>query len=199
LPFLDGIDMPIVTEYAAGLAQFKAKKIWSFIANQMDIIDTYNGSPGMLLDKNAFARTSPSVLFFGIRPGSPFNDKRVRQAVSMLVDRDTFIDTYNNVSKFNAAGFGVNVRWHSHISSGEEAYWVDPKSSAIGPAGKNFALNQQAAKQLLAAAGVQTPIQTDIVYISTGEYGTIWPQYGAAFKGMLEDGGLFKLNVVNPD
>jgi ABC-type transport system substrate-binding protein len=199
LPFFDGIDMPIITEYAAGLAQFKAKKVWSFIANQTDVLDTYNSSPGMVIDKNAFLRTTPSVLFFGIRPGSPFNDPRVRQAVSMLVDRDTFIDTYNNVSKFNNAGFGVNVRWHSHISSGEEASWVDPKSPAIGSGQKNFALNQQAAKQLLQAAGQTLPIQTDIVFISTAEYGTIWPQYGAAFKGMLEDSGLFKLNVVNPD
>jgi ABC-type transport system substrate-binding protein len=199
LPFLDGIDYPIIAEYAAGLAQFKAKKVWTFAVRQEDIVDTYQGQPELLIDKNAFLRSSPSILNFGLRPGSPFLDKRVRQAVSMLVDRDTWIDTFGNVNNFNKAGFGVNVRWHSHISSGEEAYWVDPKSAAAGNGGKNFQFNQAEAKKLLQAAGQTLPVQTDIVFISTGEYGTIWPQYGQAFKGILEDGGLFKLNVVNPD
>jgi ABC-type transport system substrate-binding protein len=141
----------------------------------------------------------PPVISFGWRPDSPFRDQRVRQAVSKMLDRDTFIDTFYNVSKFNQSGYGVNVRWHSHISAGENAYWVDPKSAAMGEGAANFQLDPQGAKQLLTAAGVQIPLETDMVYIATGEYGTVWPQYGDALKGMIENGGLFKLNLVHPD
>jgi ABC-type transport system substrate-binding protein len=199
LPFMDGIDLPIIAEYASLLAQFKAKKVWLLTPQPQDVVDTIKGSPELLVDKNSFSRAMPPVISYGWRPDSPFRDQRVRQAVSMLIDRDTFIDTFYNVSKFNSAGYGVNVRWHSHISSGENAYWVDPKSSDIGDGGKNFKLDPQSARQLLTAAGVQIPLETDIIYISTGEYGTTWPQYGDAFKGMIETGGLFKLNVVHPD
>ena len=198
LPFLDGIDYPIVAEYAAGLAQFKAKKIWAFTPQQQDIVDTHKGQPELLLDKNAFGRTN-WLLYFGLQPGSPFLDERVRQAASMLIDRDTWIDTFNNVSNFNKAGYGVNVRWHSHISSGNEGIWLDPKGKDLGEGAKNFAFNQAEAKKLLQAAGFNSTIETELRFIQTGEYGTTFPKQCDAFKGMLEDGGMFKLTQINPD
>lgn len=195
---LDGFDIPIVPEYAAGLAQFRAKKIWSFAVRQEDIIDIKKSVPGLAIDQNAFLRTC-WLLYFGLQPGSPFLDPRVRQAASMLLDRDLWIDTFSNVSAFTKEGFPTNVRYNSHISSGWEGLWVDPTSSEMGPGGKHFEYNVAEARKLLAAAGHSNGIETEIAWIPTPHYGTTFPKQAEVFKGMLEADGLFKLKQVNPE
>jgi peptide/nickel transport system substrate-binding protein len=138
-------------------------------------------------------------LQFGFQPGSPFLDDRVRRAVSMLINRDEFIDTFDNVSKFRDAGFPAQTRWHGPISSGEPS-WLDPRTDAIGAEAKqNFAYNPAEAKKLLAAAGHPQGVSTDITYIATGQYGTIFPKQAEVFKGMIEGGEHFKLRLNNPD
>ena len=139
------------------------------------------------------------MTYFGLQPGSPFLDPRVRRAASMLIDRDLWIDSFYNVSAFKAAGYPQEVRYHSHISAGWEGLWVDPRSTDMGEGGKNFAYNVAEAKKLLDAAGISTPITTDISWISTGQYGTTFPKQCEVIKGMLEADGLFKLKQVNPD
>jgi ABC-type transport system substrate-binding protein len=37
------------------------------------------------------------------------------------------------------------------------------------------------------------------VFISTPQYGSTFPRHAEVFKGMLEEGGLFRLNQVNPE
>ncbi len=195
---LDGFDIPIIPEYASGLAQFKAKKLWSFAVRQEDIIATKKDLPDLSVDANAQGRTD-WMTYFGLQPGSPFLDARVRRAASMLLDRDLWIDSFYNVSAFKAAGYPQEVRYHSHISAGWEGLWVDPSSAEMGEGGKNFTYNLAEAKKLLEAAGVSTPIETDISWISTGQYGSTFPKQCEVIKGMLEADGLFKLKQVNPD
>jgi ABC-type transport system substrate-binding protein len=196
--FLDGFDMPIIPEYASGLAQFQAKKIWSFALRQEDVIGVKKDLPELAVDANAQGRTD-WMTYFGLQPGSPFLDPRVRRAASMLLDRDLWIDSFYNVPQFKAAGYPQEVRYHSHISAGWEGLWLDPRSADMGEGGKNFAYNVADAKKLLQAAGVTTPIETDISWISTGQYGTTFPKQAEVIKGMLEADGLFKLKQVNPD
>jgi peptide/nickel transport system substrate-binding protein len=195
---LDGFDYPIIPEYASGLAQFRAKKVWSFAVRQEDIIDIKKSLPDLAIDQLAFNRTC-WLLFFGLQPGSPFLDERVRQAASMLIDRDLWIDTFNNVSAFAKEGFPTDVRYHSHISSGWEGIWLDPKSADMGAGARNFQYNVAEAKKLLAAAGYGNGVDAEIAWIPTGHYGTTFPKHAEVFKGMLEADGLFKLKQVNPE
>jgi ABC-type transport system substrate-binding protein len=195
---LNGFDIPIIPEYAAGLAQFRAKKIWSFAVRQEEIIQLKKDLPELALDQAAFGRTC-WMTYFGQKPGTPFADDRVRRAASMLLDRDLWIDTFYNVSQFRAEGYPTEVRYHSHISSGWEGLWVDPKSDAMGEGKANFTKNVAEAKKLLEAAGFTSPIESEIAWIATGQYGTTFPKNAEVIKGMLEEAGLFKLKQVNPD
>ena len=196
---LDGIDMPIITETAVADAQFRAKKIWGYTPPNKDVIGLRKEMPDAWVDQNSLAKNQWQ-LDFGMRPDSPFRDPRVRLAVSMLIDRDAYIDNWSNVSVLRAAGFPVEVKFNSHLSSGwaPSGYWVDPKSTEMGEGAKAFTLNVAEAKKLLSAAGFAGAIETEIAWIPEAYYGTDFPKWAETFKGFLEADGLFKLKQVNP-
>lgn len=198
-PFMDGIDAPIVAEYAQRLAQFRAGKIYGGVVNQEDIISVKKELPQLEVYQGEFG-TATYKVFFGLRPNSPFRDQRVRQATSMLVDRDLMIETFHNTKTFKDAGWPVDTRWNSvGIAGGYEAYWLDPKGKELGEGAKYFQYNVAEAKKLMDAAGIKGPIETNFTYISTAQYGTTFPRVGEAYKGMLDASGLFKLKTVNAD
>ena len=198
-PFMDGIDAPIVSEYAQRLAQFRAGKIYGGVVNQEDIIKVKKELPQLEVFQGEFGRATYKA-FFGLRPNSPFRDQRVRQATSMLIDRDLVIETFNNTKEFKDAGWPVDTRWNSMgIACGYDAYWLDPKGKDLGDGAKFFQYNVAEAKKLMDAAGIKGPIETNFVYISTSQYGTTFPRVGEAYKGMLDASGLFKLKTVNAD
>lgn len=117
----------------------------------------------------------------------------------MVIDRDGWIDTFYNVDQFEKEGYPIDVRHHSHISAGWDGMWVDPRSDDIGPGKKYWEYNVNEAKKLLESTGIKLPIETEIAWISTGQYGTTFPNQAELLKGMLEASGLFKLQQVNPD
>jgi peptide/nickel transport system substrate-binding protein len=196
-PYLDGMDFPIIPEYAAGLAQFRAKRVWNFAVRPEDQIQMKQDFPEITMVQDELGRAVYN-LQFGFQPGSPFLDERVRKAVSMLVNRDEFIDSFGNVTQFRNAGFPVDTRWHSPISSGEPS-WLDPKTDAIGAeAKKNWEFNPAEAKKLLAAAG-QSGLSTDFTYISSGQYGTTFPKQAEVLMAYLTANNDFKLRQNNPD
>jgi peptide/nickel transport system substrate-binding protein len=196
--FFDGYDFPIIGEYAAGLAQFRAKKLWSFGVRQDDIISTKNDMPELALDQGAFARTCWGT-HFGIQPDSPFRDFRVRQAVSMVIDRDAWIDTFYNISAFRKAGWPTEVRYHSHISSGWEGLWVDPKSADMGPGARSFTYDVAEARKLMSAAGYPNGIDTEIRWVAGPLFGTDFDRQCGILKAMFEESGLFRLKELHPD
>ncbi len=196
---LDGIDMPIITETAVADAQFRAKKIWGYTPPLKDVIGMHKNLPDAWVDQNSLLKNCYQ-LDFGMQPDSPFRDPRVRVAASMLIDRDAYVDTWQNVTALRAAGYPLEVKLNSHLSSGWAAagYWVDPRSAEMGEGAKSFTYNVAEAKKLLAAAGITTPIETEIAWIPEAYYGTDFPKWAETFKGFLEADGLFKLKQVNP-
>jgi ABC-type transport system substrate-binding protein len=193
-----GFDYPIIMEQAAQLAQFRAKKIWSYTPPQENLIGLKSDFPELVLDKAAFSR-GQNMIYFGLAPDSPFADPRVRQAASMVLDRDAYLETFSNVSTFKNAGYPIETRWHSHVSSGWDGYWVDPQGKDMGDGAKYFQMNVAEAKKLLDAAGYPNGIDTQVAYISTTEYGSLFPKQCEVLAGMMRDSNLFKLKLVNPD
>lgn len=199
-PFLDRINLPIVTEYATGLSQFEAGNIWNYNVNQLDVLSVRKRNAGMqMLLNDAFNRTPPQVVGFGFKADSPFRDVRLRQAVSMMIDRDALIELNTSPSVFTKEGFDVPQRVHTHISAGEEGRWLDPKDKELGDGAKNLALNIEEAKKLLKAASFEGK-EVPFTYFATNRYSNAWPKQGEVLMDMITQGGIkVKPNVVDYD
>ena len=68
---------------------------------------------------------------FGWQGNSPFLDERVRQAVSMSIDRDLYIDTFHNVAKLGAGLRPLRLPQHDDRREAQE-----PEAKAQGEEGK---------------------------------------------------------------
>ncbi len=151
-PFMD-ISRPIIQDYSQQLAQFESGNLWQFDPKAEDILTVKKNHPGMLLLVTGWSIDYPLALSFDWKPNSPFRDVRLRRAMSMLVDRDLYIDTFNGVAKYQDEGIDLPTRWHSHFSAGDERYWLDPKTSKLGEGSQYFKFDPAEAKKLIQAAG----------------------------------------------
>jgi peptide/nickel transport system substrate-binding protein len=180
------IDMPIVPEYAAALAQFKAGNIYSF--------GSYSSAPKITADDilpvvredkriavyqgdqvyPAALGGSRRIMAFGWLPDgkSPMMDERVRQAISMSWDRDLYTETLFNVANFTKEGMAMETRWDTHVSAQTEGWWLDPKGKDFGANGKYFKHDLAEAKKLLAAAGFPNGFDVQSNYVTGPELPT---------------------------
>ena len=112
-PFPDTLERPIITETAQRLAQFRAGNIHTDIVNnaQESVLQLKKDTPKavLYLPELLADRPTPSI-WFGYEGNSPFKDARVRQAFSMLVDREAFDIAINNADMFKAEGLGRQRR-----------------------------------------------------------------------------------------
>src|SRR5690606_28619982 len=147
---VDTVEMPIVPEYAAALAQLKAGHIYRFAHVSSDIrsedaLPLKQEVPDINLyqsDLNT-AGVVGNILAFGWLPEgeTPFLDERVRQAMSMAMDRTAYLNAFHNVDRFEAEGIPVDARWNTHLIATQEGWWLDPQDSKFGEHAKYFAFN----------------------------------------------------------
>lgn len=194
-PFLDGINRPIISEYATGLSQFKAGNLWAFTARPEDVVQTKRDHADMvMLADAAFTNHVTHFLTFSAQSNSSFLDPRPRRAASMLMDRDAWIDTFFNVSGFEKEGLPVVTRWHSHVGNGAPG-WLDPKGKGLGEGARYFQHDPTEAKKLLSAAGFKPDVP--FIYFTSGEHGSQTPKYHEVFTNMLNEGSFgVKANTI---
>jgi ABC-type transport system substrate-binding protein len=133
-PYVDSIVTTIISEYAAGLAQFKAGHLHKFTVNAEDVLPTKADVPELALYQTPVAANGGGF-FFGYRPNdkNPFRDVRVRQAMSLALDRDLYIDVFYNVADFESQGIPVETRWNSAIAASFfEGWWLRRGQEADG-------------------------------------------------------------------
>lgn len=177
----DTLEQPIISEYAARLAQLIAGEIYSTddrendIARATDIRSILNDQPQLnLYEASTFLSTS--VMTFGWLPlgDNPYLDERVRQAISMSVDRDLDNDVRYNVAEFEELGLPVTSVWNSHLSAYDEfraaGWWLDPQGSELGEGAKYFEYNLPEAKKLLEAAGYPDGFDVKFYYPNTPQF-----------------------------
>ena len=144
--------------------------------------------------------------FFGFQPGdkTPFRDVRMRQAWSMAMDRDLFLDTFGNADKFKSGGVPIDTFWHAALPKTAFKGWpLDPKAKDFGPNGQYFQHNIAEAKKLMSAAGYSSSTAIESHQIGGPDYGALYPKGSAnkkeldrVIKQLIDDGTLAKLSAV---
>ncbi len=162
---LDEIKMPILPEYATRQAAYKAGDIhWARetrnVVRPTDVLSVMSDQSKLNLHQGSLGNTG-STLTYGTQTlvdgKNPFEDERVRQAISKSYDRDLDNDVQFNVEEFKEAGLPVETLWNSHLAQRDSfagGGWVlDPRSAEMGENGKYFQYDVAEGKKLLAAAG----------------------------------------------
>ena len=108
----------------------------------------------------------------------PFDDPRVRQAVSMGTNRDEVINVV----------YGGRGNWNNAVPWALSEWWLDPRGPDMGLNGKYFKYDPAEAKQLLAAAGHPDGLKVDM--ISTPGYGQIFVQQTELMQQQLKTIGI---------
>jgi len=194
-PFMDRIEIPIVPEYATRLAQFKAGNIHTdvmgaFGGGQGDIVPTKRDFPATLLTQADSYPTQASWWFlFGYDGNAPFKDQRLRQAASMLIDREGYIDVIDNRDGFRKDGLELETDYNTVVSAGWTGFWLDPKNEKeFGENAKYLQHNVAEAKKLIAAAG-QSTVDFDFHYNASPQF-PIQGKIVELYTAMFIDGGL---------
>jgi peptide/nickel transport system substrate-binding protein len=194
-PLPDQIEVPIVPEYATRLAQFRAGNIHTdviggFGGNQADLVPTKNDLEDThILVADSYPTQAPWHLMFGWDGVAPFKDQRMRQAVSMLIDREGIIDAIDNRDGFAADGLDLDVAYNSVVSAGWTGFWLNPQDeSEFGPSAKYLQHNVEEAKALITAAGGDGA-EFEFHYNSSTQF-PLQGRYVELYNAMLLEAGL---------
>jgi ABC-type transport system substrate-binding protein len=190
-PFAETLEQAVVPDYMNRLAQFRAGLIWTSVASQDDILNTKRELPDLLLQQMTSFGAAPGSLAFGYDGETPWRDERMRQAVSLLIDRETMIDLKTDRARFDAEGLPIEVRYHSAIAASWEGFWVDPRDATrFGADARFFAYDPDEARRLMSAAGFPDGVETLLHFNGGNEYAAAYTRTAELISGMLHEGGI---------
>jgi peptide/nickel transport system substrate-binding protein len=191
-PYYDTVEVPIVSEYATRLSQFKAGNIWTTVATPADVAQTKKDNSNLIMLQASSYVSNPSAFWaFGYEGDSKFKDVRVRQAFSMLLDRELMADTIEGRDQFRKEGLPILTRYHTAVGAGWDGYWLDPQDEKkFGPSAKYYAYNVDEAKKLLSAAGFPSGFDSSLLYAAGSIYGSSYTNIANLTPGMQAEGGI---------
>ena len=195
-PIADEVSAPFISDYAQRLAQFKAGAIYTGGAGTTalrpeDTVALKKEVPALDVYTHEALNLHTSAERFGYLPAgtSPFRDERVRQAFSMAIDRNLYLDTFNGGKVFPDAGIPINHYWASSVIPGG-FWWLDPKSKDFGPNAKYYEYNVTEAKKLLAAAGHTNGLEVPAHRVKGLEYAQVYHTQSDVIEQMVNDAGI---------
>ena len=192
-PFVDAVRLPIIAEAFQEVAQFQAGTLDVGYIPYENIKDVRQTNPKAVIIKYP-SRTLPYV-WTQQRGQTPFRDERVRQAISLLVDRDALI-------KLTYQGEGW---WQNVIPVSLGKWYTDPKDPATRPSTRWFGTGNRdkdmaEAVALLKSAGYdeQKKLAVKFYYTPNGysETYNTWAQTIAAF---LKESKVIDPQIVTAD
>ncbi len=194
LPYIDTWEAPIITEYATGLSQFKAGSLYRFDVRGDDILPTKRAISDLVMvqtDVAPLAGHTPLAFYgFDDTAKSPFRDERLRQAFSLSLDRDLWIDTFHSVSQLRGEGLPMTTAWNTAVLCNDFGWWLDPQGKDFGPNAKYFSHDIAEAKKLVAAAGFPNGVEIESHYITSTDYGSSHLKMVEVVTAMAADAGL---------
>jgi peptide/nickel transport system substrate-binding protein len=185
------LEIPVVPDYSQRLAQFKAGNIYTHVATAEDVVLAKKDAPRtIMLQGDRFATAGGGYVTFGWETGSPWTDVRLRQALSMSIDREAYADTLENRDAYARDGLDLPIAFNSIIYAGWTGAYLDPNNEKeFGPNHKYLKMDLAEAKKLLAAAGHPNGLEFDWVY-STEQYGAAYVKSAQVLAGMFPVIGL---------
>jgi peptide/nickel transport system substrate-binding protein len=176
IPYVDQVDLLVIPEAATAVAQMRAKQLDIYGPSQTDAKALKQSNP----DLQFIEYPSNQIWFMYWQLNAPpFNDVRVRQAVSLALDREELINVlFEGKGAINGAG----------IPAGLQAYFLDPKGPDFGPNAKYFKRDVEAAKKLLADAG-QSNLKVPLIS-TLNAYGNTFNQSVELVIKQLKDAGI---------
>jgi len=163
-PYMDRFHYPIIVDYAQRYAQFVAGNIGVFAPTQDTIAQARKDVPTADMYRVPVSRSN-WIGWYGLKDfnNQPYRDPRVRQAISMMFDRDGFSGQFNNDDPLKKAGLPTHeVKWQTAVSPGQGSYWLDPRKNELGDASMYWQFNIAEANKLLEAAGYKDGFTLDV-------------------------------------
>jgi peptide/nickel transport system substrate-binding protein len=192
-PYVDSWTLAIIPETSQQLAQFQAEKLDIVVPIHESVKDLRASNPKATVVK--YPSSTLPFLFTQQRGGGPFKDERIRQALSLAVDRDALLKL-----SFDGEGW-----WQNVVPTHLGRWWTDPKDAANMPSVRWFGTadrkkNLADAVALLKAAGYDEGRKLPIKYFYTpNAYGDRYNQWAEATQGFLKETGVFQPTTVPTD
>ncbi|HEX5140573.1 MAG TPA: ABC transporter substrate-binding protein [Dehalococcoidia bacterium] len=189
-PYPDRLECPIIADYSQLLAQFKSGNIYTNVALPQDAIQTKKDSPNANMIQTDRFLTAGNYLTFGYDGASIFRDKRMRQALSLTIDAEGYVEGVENRSAFESQGVDLEWARNTAVWAGWGDYWLDPDDKdAFGDNNKYLHLNIEESKALMSAAGFPQGAEFTFGY-SSERYGAIYLRNADVFAGMFREAGM---------
>ncbi|MDA0353829.1 MAG: ABC transporter substrate-binding protein [Chloroflexi bacterium] len=197
-PYLDKVNVAIIPERAQTEAQFRAKNLHAGAVSQQNIPQFSKELPGTQIVTASHIQNG-ALWGFTWADGQPWHDVRIRRALSMAVDRDTFGEVIFDPGRYKAVGVNLNLKWNTPLGAGWGDFWLDPKGKDAGPGGAFMKHNVAEAKKLMAAAGYSPgkPLNFDVIYPGV-KYGLDWPTRAETIGSMASEVG-FQIRQASID
>ena len=184
-PFIDTVYRVVIPETAQKIAQYQAERLdrYGVPANNKAEVEKTNPKSQII----NYVPTTYTFIAPQQRGNSPFKDVRLRRALSMAVDRKSWIDLLYN---------GQGLHYLNALPPSLGKWWLNPQAADAGAGSQWYKFDPKAARDLLKAAGVENmPLR----YIFTNNaYGDTFNQGAEATSGMLKEAG-FNTSILIQD
>jgi len=172
LPYVDEIRMMVLPDSSTTLAAFRAGNLDIRGISRLDLPSVMQTNPGINCYETAITASISHLTPRVDKP--PYNDVRVRQAISMALNQQEIIDSLY-------LGYGVEM--HGPINPASQFYLKDQ-----GECAKYGKYNPEEARKLLAEAGYPNGFETTL-NVSLG-YGATYEEYAEYWADSLAKIGI---------
>jgi ABC-type transport system substrate-binding protein len=174
-PHVDEIEAIMIPDVATRMAGLRAKGLDGAEVEQEDLKSIRQTTPDIQVIE---VEWNYNVCVYWKVDKPPFNDVRVRQAVSMAVNRDELI----------AASFDGRGGWNTSIPWALSEWWLDPRDPDFGPNAKYFKYDPAESRKMLAATGYPNGLKVDL--IASPGYGQPFVQRVEVIQQSLKGAGI---------